>query len=131
MAKISTRKATAGDVLNLAHAFETFLAIECQMEQQGLSFFQKLPRKDLDFLARLSAEIRSTVNDDLGAHFDKGNLIRSGSNAERDRLAKLADSASEEILRLEAKYRVETGIGNLKIKHNNISGYFIEVSNSH
>jgi len=32
---------------------------------------------------------------------------------------------------LKSKYRAETGIGNLKIKHNNISGYFIEVSNSH
>ncbi len=131
MAKISTRKAVAGDVLNLAHAFETFITIECQMEQEGFSFFQKLPRKDMDFLTKLSAEIRSTINDELGAHSDKGNLIRSGAHAERDRLAKLADSASEEILRLEAKYRAETGIGNLKIKHNNISGYFIEVSNSH
>src|SRR5690606_14176139 len=45
--------------------------------------------------------------------------------------AKLSDSASDEILKLEAQYRASTGIGNLKIKHNNISGYFIEVSNSH
>ncbi len=131
MAKISTRKAIAGDVLNLAHAFETFLAIEAQMDVEGFSFFQKLPRKDIDFLTKLAAEIRGTINDELGAHFDKGNLVRSDAHAERDRLARLADSASQEILRLEAKYRAETGIGNLKIKHNNISGYFIEVSNSH
>jgi DNA mismatch repair ATPase MutS len=46
----------------------------------------------------------------MGAHFDKGNLIKKGSHPERDRLAQLATSASDEILKLEAKYRSSTGI---------------------
>src|SRR5690606_35386179 len=31
----------------------------------------------------------------------------------------------------ENKYREETGISNLKVKHNNVAGYFIEISKSH
>ena len=131
MAKVSTKKVNAGDVLNLAHAFETFLIIEKEMEQAGFCFFQKLPKKDMDFLLTLAQDIRLFINDEMGAHADKGNLIRPGASKDRDRLAKLTHSASEEILKLEAKYRATTGIGNLKIKHNNIAGYFIEVSNSH
>ena len=131
MAKISTKKVVAGDILNLAGAFEIFIEIEKSMEDEGFNFFQKLPRKDLDFLNKLSKEIRITINDEMGAHVEKGNLIKPGASLERDRLAKLANSASDEILKLEAKYRASTNIGNLKIKHNNISGYFIEVSNSH
>lgn len=131
MAKVSTKKVVAGDVLNLAHAFETFIQIEKDMDKEGFSFFQKLPKKDMEFLSTLSKDIRFTINDEMGAHPDKGNLIKPGAHKERDRLAKLANSASDEILKLEAKYRASTGIGNLKIKHNNISGYFIEVSNSH
>lgn len=131
MAKVSTKKVVAGDILNLAHAFETFMDIEKDMDKEGFSFFQKLPKKDMEFLSTLSKDIRFTINDEMGAHPDKGNLIKPGAHKERDRLAKLANSASDEILKLEAKYRASTGIGNLKIKHNNISGYFIEVSNSH
>ncbi len=131
MAKVSTKKVVAGDILNLAGAFEIFIEIEKTMDDEGFNFFQKLPRKDLDFLNKLSQEIRFTINDEMGAHVEKGNLIKPGASTERDRLAKLANSASDEILKLEAKYRSSTNIGNLKIKHNNISGYFIEVSNSH
>jgi DNA mismatch repair protein MutS len=131
MAKVSTRKVVAGDMLNLSHAFEIFLGIEKDMESEDFSFFQKLPRKSFEFLSSFAKEIHSTINDEMGAHWDKGNLIRPGAHKERDRLATLANSASDEILKLESKYRAETGIGNLKIKHNNISGYFIEVSNSH
>lgn len=131
MAKISTRKAVAGDLLNLAGALEIFARLEEVMKASDLTFFAKLPRKDTDYLASLAAEIRTTISDEMGAHFEKGNLIKSGASKERDRLAKLSNSAAEEILKLETKYRNSTGIGNLKIKHNNISGYFIEVSNSH
>lgn len=131
MAKISIKKVVAGDILNLAHAFETFLQIQKEMDQEGFSFFQKLPKKDIDFLLKLCHDIRVTINDEMGAHPDKGNLIKTGAHTERDRLGKLANSASDEILKLEAQYRLKTGIGNLKIKHNNISGYFIEISNSH
>lgn len=131
MAKVSTGKAVAGDILNLAHAFETFMAIEKEMDKEGFTFFQKLPKKDMDFLVKLSSDIRATISDEMGAFAEKGNLIRPGAHAERDRLEKLSTSAADEILKLEAKYRKATGISNLKIKHNNISGYFIEISNSH
>ncbi len=131
MAKISTKKVVAGDILNLAHAFETFVELEKEMDKEGFSFFQKLPKKDMEFLTKLSQDIRTFISDEMGAHPEKGNLIKPGAHVERDRLGKLANSASDEILKLEAKYRASTGIGNLKIKHNNISGYFVEISNSH
>lgn len=131
MAKISTKKVVPGDIINLALAFEIFQEIEKEMETEGFHFFQKLPKKDVEYLVKFSKDVKNTINDEMGAHSDKGNLIKPGANQERDRLAILANSASDEILKLEAKYRSSTGIGNLKIKHNNISGYFIEVSNSH
>jgi DNA mismatch repair protein MutS len=131
MAKVTTQKVTAGDMINMAQAIEIFFEIETEMGQEDFNFFQKLPKKDIDFLKKLAKEIRETISDEMGAHADKGNLIRPGASKERDRLASLSDSAADELLKLETKYRSSTGIGNLKIKHNNISGYFIEISNSH
>lgn len=131
MAKVSTQKVTAGDTLNMAKAIEIFFDVEAEMEKEDFNFFQKLPKKDIEFLRKLANEIRETISEEMGAHPDKGNLIRPGASKERDRLASLSDSAADELLKLETKYRASTGIGNLKIKHNNISGYFIEISNSH
>ncbi len=131
MAKVSTQKVTAGDMINMALAIEIFFEIEEEMEKENFNFFQKLPKKDIDFLCKLAKEIRDTISDEMGAHPDKGNLIRPGASKQRDRLASLSDSAADELLKLETNYRSSTGIGNLKIKHNNISGYFIEISNSH
>ena len=131
MAKVTTQKVTAGDMINMAQAIEIFFEIEAEMEKEDFNFFQKLPKKDIEFLKKLAREIRETISDEMGAHADKGNLIRPGASKERDRLAALSDSAADELLKLETKYRNSTGIGNLKIKHNNISGYFIEISNSH
>ncbi len=131
MAKISTNKTVAGDLLNFARAMDIYRDIQEELVKNKYAFFSALPKKDEEFLTNLSREIFATISDEMGAHQDKGNLIKPGASKERDRLAKLSDSASDEILKLEAKYRADTGIGNLKIKHNNISGYFIEVSNSH
>lgn len=131
MAKISTSKAVAGDLLNLARALEVYSDIDESLLKESFSFFASLPKKDEEFLIKLSKTIFATISEEMGAHQDKGNLIKPGASKERDRLAALSNSASEEILKLEAKYRTKTGISNLKIKHNNISGYFIEVSNSH
>jgi len=131
MAKVTTQKVTAGDLINLACAIEIFFQIADSLEENEFHFFQKLPKKDIEFLTKLAGEIRKTINDEMGAHADKGNLIRPGASKERDQLASLSSNAAEELLKLETKYRSQTGIGNLKIKHNNISGYFIEVSNSH
>ncbi len=131
MAKVSTQKVVAGDLLNMARAIDIYFIIQAQMDAHNFSFFQKLPKKDVDFLSKLSAEIHQTISDEMGAHQEKGNLIRPGAHPERDRLAKLSNSAADEILKLEEKYRSQTSINNLKIKYNNIAGYFIEVSNSH
>ena len=131
MAKVSTQRVVAGDVLNLANALEIYFTVQEEMDKHSFTFFSKFPKKDQEFLKGLSKEIKTTINDEMGASADKGNLVRPGAHKERDRLAKLSNSAADEIIKLETKYRTTTGIGNLKIKHNNISGYFIEVSNSH
>src|SRR5690606_13022755 len=93
--------------------------------------FPKFSKKDMEELFLLAEKIQETINDELGANLDKGNLIKSGCNKNRDRLFKLTQNASESLLELEAKYRKETTIPNLKVKHNNVAGYFIEVSKSH
>jgi DNA mismatch repair protein MutS len=57
-----------------------------------------------------------------------GGFIRDGFSAELDQVRTLAADSRQVILKLEARYIEETGVKSLKIKHNNMLGYFIEVT---
>lgn len=59
-----------------------------------------------------------------------GGYIRAGAHAGLDEIRSLRDESRRVIATLEAKYRDETGTP-LKIKHNGVLGYFIEVTPQH
>jgi DNA mismatch repair protein MutS len=60
-----------------------------------------------------------------------GGFIRADAVAELDELRTLRDQGRRHIAALEARYRETTGIATLKIRHNNMLGYFIEVTATH
>ncbi|MBT4770325.1 MAG: DNA mismatch repair protein MutS [Rhodospirillaceae bacterium] len=60
-----------------------------------------------------------------------GGFIASGYNAALDELRVLRDEGRRLIAALQARYISETNIPSLKIRHNNVLGYFIEVTGSH
>lgn len=57
-----------------------------------------------------------------------GGVIASGYHKELDALKVLRDESRHLIAKLQAQYVIQTQINSLKIKHNNVLGYFIEVS---
>ncbi len=57
-----------------------------------------------------------------------GGFIARGFSEELDELKALRDESRRLIAGLQADYAADTGIQTLKIKHNNVLGYFIEVS---
>ncbi|SMF74165.1 DNA mismatch repair protein MutS [Tistlia consotensis] len=57
-----------------------------------------------------------------------GGFVARGFSAELDELKALRDESRRLIAGLQADYAADTGIQSLKIKHNNVLGYFIEVS---
>lgn len=61
----------------------------------------------------------------------QGGFIAAGYDHALDRLRETAGNARRAIAALEAKYRDETGIAALKIRHNGVLGYFIEVPAKH
>lgn len=61
----------------------------------------------------------------------EGGFIAPGYNAELDRFLHLKNNSHEAILALQARYIQETGITSLKIRHNNIIGYFIDINPSY
>ena len=60
-----------------------------------------------------------------------GGFIKTGAHAPLDELRALRDESRRIIAGLEGKYRQSSGVTQLKIKHNGVLGYFIEVSQQH
>ena len=75
----------------------------------------------------LALELSSALSDELPTFFRDGNVIRSGFDISLDHMRGLAHGAKETIAGMQAEYASSTGVHNLKIKYNNILGYFIEV----
>ena len=60
-----------------------------------------------------------------------GGFIAAGYDAELDETRSLRDEGRGVIGRMQAEYVALTGVSGLKIKHNNVLGYFIEVTTTH
>ena len=84
----------------------------------------------LDELADVRSLIDESIAEDPPASTTETGMIRDGYNAELDELRNLARSGKSYIAAIEARERGRTGIGSLKVKFNNVFGYFIEISNA-
>ncbi|MGE0384257.1 MAG: DNA mismatch repair protein MutS [Gammaproteobacteria bacterium] len=65
----------------------------------------------------------------LGAR--DGGVIAPGFDPELDELRGLRDGSAGFLVEMEARERVRTGIGNLKVGYNRVQGYYIEVTRAH
>ncbi|MBW4331298.1 DNA mismatch repair protein MutS [Stakelama sp. CBK3Z-3] len=71
--------------------------------------------------------LRRALVPDPPVDADKGGFIAEGYDAALDDLRATGAGGRRSLAALEARYREETGIANLKIKHNGVLGYHIEV----
>ncbi|MGV1763953.1 DNA mismatch repair protein MutS [Rhizobium rhizogenes] len=78
--------------------------------------------------ADLEALLAEMLADELPLLKRDGGFLREGANAELDEVRALRDQSRRVIAGLQLQYAEETGIKSLKIKHNNVLGYFIEVT---
>lgn len=78
-----------------------------------------------------AAELTRALNDDLPLLKRDGGFIRAAYAAPLDELRALRDESRRVIAQLQAQYAEETGVKALKIRHNNVLGYFVEVTAQH
>ncbi|MFN4215995.1 MAG: DNA mismatch repair protein MutS [Brevinematales bacterium] len=82
--------------------------------------------------ARLSIEemislLESALNEDPPSNF-QGEVIREGFHQDLDDIRRLLREGRDFILKLQERERERTKIASLKVRYNNVFGYFIEVS---
>ncbi|WP_370691506.1 DNA mismatch repair protein MutS [Affinirhizobium pseudoryzae] len=72
--------------------------------------------------------LAETLSDEMPLLKRDGGFVRDGAFPELDEVRALRDQSRRVIAGLQLQYADETGIKSLKIKHNNVLGYFIEVT---
>ncbi|MCW9033233.1 MAG: DNA mismatch repair protein MutS [Rhodospirillales bacterium] len=84
--------------------------------------------EDLGFHADLVDRLNRALAEELPLNARDGGFIAKGYSQALDEFKELRDESRQLIANLQSRYSDETGVQGLKIKHNNVLGYFIEVS---
>ena len=117
----------AGEALN-ADAMQR-PSIETVPELDGV--LARLSLSDKAPLANLVRDLGRALVDEPPMSAGAGGLVRAGWSKEIDTLRSARDENRRSVAALQGKYAVATGVTALKIKHNNVLGYFVEVSPKH
>jgi DNA mismatch repair protein MutS len=125
--RLNLGSATPRDLLALRISLDRVPKLRELLANAESSLLQVL-NESMDELADVRALIASAIEDDPPAKVVDGGVIRSCYSAELDELRSLSRDAKQTIAALEAEERARSGIGTLRIRYNNVFGYFIEVS---
>ena len=85
-------------------------------------------REQMDEMADVHERIARGITDDPPALPNEAGVIRRGFNAELDELRDIMRQGRQIIAGMEERERKRTGIASLKIRYNQVFGYYIEVS---
>jgi DNA mismatch repair protein MutS len=127
MARISLGRTNARDLVALKTSADSIPHIKEMLADASSSLLEVLAGS-LDELEDVRDLIGKSIADDPPATLTDGGYIRAGFNAELDELRGLSASSKSFIAAIESRERGRTGISSLKVKFNNVFGYFLEVS---
>jgi len=125
--RLNLGSGTARDLVALRRSLDQVPQIRETLANSQSSLLQVL-NDSADELADVRALIASAIEDEPPLKVADGGVIRTGYSSELDELRSLSRDAKQTIASLEAEERARTGIGSLRIRYNNVFGYFIEVS---
>lgn len=130
LAKIAGPNASARDLLALASTVSAAVALARELSL-GAAVFAQLGEKQWESCMELAYAISSQLLEDPPLSVRQGNMFRRGVSPELDQLISLSEDAQGALLELQQKERELTGISSLKVKYNNVFGYFIEITSLH
>jgi DNA mismatch repair protein MutS len=128
IARISRGRANARDLRSLKATLDVVPELKAELGDFESEKLVEL-RADLDELAEVRDLIDRAIREDPPREITEGDVIRQGYDEELDQLRETEREGKEWIDSLEATERERTGIDSLKVGHNSVHGYYIEVTN--
>ena len=123
LAKISYSNAHVRDLQALKESVQVGITL--------MPFCENITDYEQQLAHSLVQRISKTLVEDLPLNMRTGGYIRTGVLPNLDELIELSENAQKLLLELEAREKENTQISSLKVRYNNIFGYYIEVTNAH
>jgi DNA mismatch repair protein MutS len=129
LARIALDRGGPRDLFHIMRGLQIANSIEIKCENAGElhDVLKALAMKEEALITAIS----ESLADDLPVNKRDGGFIRSGFDAQLDEARLLQNDSRQLIADLQGQYTLQTDIKTLKIKHNNVLGFFIEVTQQH
>ncbi|HEY2526049.1 MAG TPA: DNA mismatch repair protein MutS, partial [Candidatus Binataceae bacterium] len=125
--RFGSLRASPRDCLKLEQALRAVGALGAALQPCQSTLIRELAARIVP-MPELAERIDTTLSDEPPINPRDGNVIRTGFNAEVDELRSLASDARGVIAELEAAERARSNIPSLKVRYNQVFGYYIEVT---
>ncbi len=126
-ARLAAARVTPRDLLGLAAALAGVSEVRAVLAESRATALRAAAAA-LDDLPHVRQRIAATLTDAPPLQPRAGGLIRAGFDPRVDELRDLAHRGKRFISELETRERARTGIGSLKVRYNQVFGYYIEVT---
>ncbi|NMW84133.1 DNA mismatch repair protein MutS [Peptoniphilus sp. AGMB00490] len=127
--KISNGSINPREIASLKNTIINSEKIKEILENYDNEYLKYLGKKFID-LTYIYEKIQDILIENPPVVIEDNRIIREGYSEDLDELFKFAIEGKNWLLDFENKERERTGIKKLKIKHNKILGYFIEITKS-
>lgn len=127
LARISVGTATPRDAAALGASLGRIPALRPVLSASPVARWQEVAGR-LDDVAEVRNLIERAIADQPPAKWDEGGVIRPGFHPELDELRDLSRNSRQVIAAIELRERERTGISSLKVRFNNVFGFYIEIS---
>lgn len=122
--RIAINRATINDYRVLMHVLQVIPSIKkLLVRQAAVAGFAAVVNALGDF-SMMAQLLSAALHDDASSD----RMIKNGFNTELDRLRGLVDNSQQALLQLEQREQQRTGITSLKVRYNQIYGYYIEIT---
>ena len=121
---------TPRDLLALGASVAKIPALRTHLVAEPMAAAARLSdlREQMDEMADIGSLIARGIADDPPAVLNEAGVIRRGFHAGLDELRDIMKQGRQIIASMEERERKRTGIGSLKIRYNQVFGYYIEIS---
>lgn len=131
LSRLNLGRGNPRDLGALRDGLEQARQLKQALSQLTLPVLLKRIQEKLGHFDILIDKLSRALGDNLPFQLKDGNFIASEYNSELDSFRYFRDNSKEHLNKLQESYIARTGINTLKIKHNNIIGYHIDVGPSH
>ncbi len=125
--RLNMNSASPRDLNALERSLNQVPLIRQALSDSQSSLLQIL-NENMDEMQETRALIAEAIADDPPAKLSDGGAIRDGYSSELDELRSISRNAKQTIAALESRERARSAIATLRIRYNNVFGYYIEVS---